>query len=228
MKAAWAEDPRFETTHQQKNPLDLFRILQTVDCSYHSNQEPVLTIWNAKTDFIKLRQQKGQSVQEYFERFVALKEVNDTLGTNVHACTRLIDALARKKGQDPVQLSDNERADLISQGSERMMAIHFLLGADRERFGSAIQDFEHSYLMDHKNRYPKSLHDAYNLLKGWKKGQMSQVNKVGVSFNTNGEDEDGTALVNKGTLALRETITESASFRVGDSIGLAFLSSQVT
>lgn len=158
----------------------------------------MLTIWNAKSDFIKLRQQKGQSVQEYFEWFIALKEVNDTLETNVHACTGLVDALAHEKGQDPTQLSDTERADLISQGSERMMAIHFLLGADRERFGSAIQDFEHSYLMDHKNRYPKSLHDTYNLLKGWKKGQMSQVNKVGVSFNTNGEDEDGTALVNKG------------------------------
>jgi hypothetical protein len=49
------------------------------------------------------------------------------------------------------------------------MVIHMLMGADRDRFGSAIEEFEHTYLMDKKNRYPKTLHDRYTLLKSWKK-----------------------------------------------------------
>ena len=79
-----------------------------------------------------------------------------------------------------------------------MVTIHFLLGADRDHFRSAVEDFEHSYLTDRKNRYPKTLHDAYNLLKGWKKGQSSYPQKVGVSFNTVGQ-EQGDVMVNQGS-----------------------------
>ena len=55
--------------------------------------------------------------------------------------------------------------------------------------------------MDHKNRYPKTLHDAYTLLKGWKKNSTVKQHpmKLGVSFNTVGDgDKEETALVNQG------------------------------
>ena len=54
--------------------------------------------------------------------------------------------------------------------------------------------------MDKHNNYPKTLHDCYTLLKGRKKGNNHQQNpkRVGVSFNTVGEDNDGTALAIKG------------------------------
>ena len=50
-----------------------------------------------------------------------------------------------------------------------MMAMHMLMGADSDRFGSTIADFECAYLMQQKNAYPKSLHDFYMLLKDWSK-----------------------------------------------------------
>ena len=45
MKATLAEDPRFETIHQRKDTLGLFRILQSVNCSYKSGEEPILTLF---------------------------------------------------------------------------------------------------------------------------------------------------------------------------------------
>jgi hypothetical protein len=56
--------------------------------------------------------------------------------------------------------------------------------------------------MNHKNRYPKTLHDAYTLLKGWKMNSTIKQHpmKLGVSFNTVGDgDDEGTTLVNQGT-----------------------------
>ena len=128
-------------------------------------------MWNAKRDFINLRQQKHQSVQEYYERFVALKEVNETLNTNIHDDLGFIEAIAREKGEDLALLTEADKTEYMEQGRERMLAIHMLMGADRDRFGSAIEDFECAYLMDRKNRYPKTLHDCYTLLKGWKRGE---------------------------------------------------------
>lgn len=89
----------------------------------------------------------------------------------------------------------------MEQGCKRMMAMHLLMGAHRERYGSAIEDFECAYLMvmDKKNTYPKTFDDAYILLKGWKKSNVKHDSmKPGVSFNIVGDDDNGTALVNQG------------------------------
>jgi hypothetical protein len=41
-------------------------------------------MFKAKYDFIRIRQQKSQSVTDYYEKFNALKGVNETLNTNIH------------------------------------------------------------------------------------------------------------------------------------------------
>lgn len=57
------------------NLIKWYMIPQNVNFSYKSFQEPILTMWNAEMDFIKLYQQKHQSIQEYYERFISLMEV---------------------------------------------------------------------------------------------------------------------------------------------------------
>ena len=202
IKASLAEHPEFERANQEKDMLTLYKILQSVNFSYRSSQEPILTMWNAKVDFIKLRQQKHQTVQEYFERFIAMRDVNETLGNNIHDDLGFADVIARERGENPSTLTDDQKTTYMEEGRERMLAMHMLMGADPDRFGSSVEDFAHAYLMDRKNRYPKNLQECYTLLKGWKRSQSKHNNpmKVGVSFNTLGdsEDDEGTTLVNKG------------------------------
>ena len=70
-------------------------------------------------------------------------------------------------------LTEAEKTDYMEQGREQMLAIHMLMGADREHFGSAIEDFECAYLMNRRNQYPKSLHDCYTpSSKGGRKDQV--------------------------------------------------------
>jgi hypothetical protein len=94
IKASLAEHPDFKRTDQEKNVIKLYKILQGVNFSYRSNQEPILTMWNAKVDFIKLRQKPQQSVQEYYERFIAMRDVNETLGNNIHDDLGFVDVIA--------------------------------------------------------------------------------------------------------------------------------------
>jgi hypothetical protein len=80
-----------------------------------------------------------------------------------------------------------------------MLAIHMLMGMDQDRFRSTIEDFECAYPMDKENRYPKTLHDWYTLLKGWKGAKHEAESYVpGVSFNSVGDEtsNEGSALVN--------------------------------
>lgn len=67
MKACLTEDPTFKQVNEEKDLIRLYKILQGVNFSYRPSQEPILTMWNAKKDFINLKQQRFQSVQEYYD-----------------------------------------------------------------------------------------------------------------------------------------------------------------
>ena len=73
------------------------------------------------------------------------------------------------------------------------------MNADRDKYGILIETYDRNYLGGNIN-YPKNPQDAYNLLKGWDKNKTFQRNliKVGNSFNTNGEEEDGDTMLNDG------------------------------
>lgn len=77
MKATLEENSNFKTVDQSKDTLALYKLLQNANFSYTPSQEPILTMWLAKYDFVRLRQQKGQSVTEYRERFSGMLEVNE-------------------------------------------------------------------------------------------------------------------------------------------------------
>lgn len=125
------------------------------------------------------------------------------LTNNIHDELGFIDAATREKGERVDTLMEDQKTIYMEQGQEQMMAMHMLTGADWDRFGSTIEDFECTYLMDRKNAYPKTLHDSYMHLKGWRKqpGMRQHPLKMGVLFNTIGDsdnDADGTSLVNQG------------------------------
>jgi hypothetical protein len=96
-----------------------------------------------------------------------------------------------------LKLAFETRAD--KQGRDRMRAMHFIQGADRDLYGNLIDDLHHQYLKNKWNEYPKNLQDTYVLLKGWNKKKTQHKQPVGVAFtNLGDDDEEGTALVNKG------------------------------
>mmetsp|Transcript_44168 Transcript_44168/g.92862 ORF Transcript_44168/g.92862 Transcript_44168/m.92862 type:complete len:151 (-) Transcript_44168:248-700(-) len=127
-------------------------------------------MFQAKLDFLKLCQNKNQSVVDYYEKYIPVKEVCETLEVKVHDDPGLVKIIAKEQGKNVVNLSAAEKEAMMDIGRERMMGIHLFMGSDRERYGSAINNFKHAYLMDKKNPYPKTLHDSYTLLKGWTRG----------------------------------------------------------
>ena len=202
MKATLAMDPDYETLNRTKDLIGLYKILQKVNYSYTASEEPIVTMWKAKLDWARIRQQPGQTVSEYYDRFIALKEVNENLQTDLYVDLGFPNVIALERGVDFNAMSNDDRAEFSRnatiEGSERMEAIHFLHGANHEMFGDLIIDLKHSYLKNKWNEYPKNLQAAYTLLKGWTKGRPTRnPNKVGMSFNTLG-DEDGEVMVNKG------------------------------
>ena len=109
-------------------------------------------------------------VQDYYKKIIDLVEVNRTLGNGVHYDPGAIALLATEdKINDNSALEHDARAKYLEMGMERSLAIHFLFKADRDRYRGAITECRHDFLKG-RDSYPKTLHEAYAMLKGWTKG----------------------------------------------------------
>ena len=78
--------------------------------------------------------------------------------------------------------------------------MQLIMNTDRDKYDTLIKDYNRECLGG-INKYPKTLQEAYNLLKGWNKHTKTghkYPSKIGISFTAVGE-ENGEALVNDGT-----------------------------
>lgn len=76
MKATGAMDINFDTSNKNKDLIGLYNILQRVNFSYTASTESIVIMWKAKLNFMRLCQQNGQMVSEYYKRSLALKDMN--------------------------------------------------------------------------------------------------------------------------------------------------------
>ena len=105
-------------------------------------------------------------MQEYYKRFMALKEVNESIDNSIHQDPGILEMVAKEHGQNSSNLSGDEKEAFIKEGQKRMLAMQMLMGADQKQFGSAIEDLKNLYLMNKCNNYPKTTHACFTLLKG--------------------------------------------------------------
>ena len=187
MKSSMEEDPDFKQAHIDKDVIKLRTILKNVNFSYKKDKEPFKTLWQANKDFMNMRQHKS-SVTEYYEKYKTLqKVVTELSGENIDDA--YVDIICREEVKVEANLNPAERAKMVEDGRERMMAMQFIMNSDQELYGSLIKDFDRDYLSK-INKYPKTVHDAHNLLKGWHEKVTRQKNggRLGLSFNTMGDD----------------------------------------
>ena len=127
---------------------------------------------------------KYQPVPEYYEPFCAMRDMNNSLGCSIYNNPGLIDVIAREKGGNASTISTATKITYMNIGKDRMMAMHFLMGADKIRYDDTITSYKNMYLMNKRNNYPATLHDAFVLMKGWTTTVNQPHHKAGIAFNT--------------------------------------------
>mmetsp|Transcript_36712 Transcript_36712/g.77037 ORF Transcript_36712/g.77037 Transcript_36712/m.77037 type:complete len:161 (-) Transcript_36712:659-1141(-) len=143
-------------------------------------------------------QQHWMDITDYHKKFVDMKTLVDKMtGEDEGTYNRggIINIVCREKGLNCKSSNNDQEVEFMMSRQERMLAIHFIINSDWERYGDVIEQFNQAYLSGNNN-YPKKLHDAYTLLKNWtKRPQKKHVpSKLGLSFNIKG-DKDGNTLV---------------------------------
>ena len=144
-----------------------------------------LSIHLAKWQFFLLSQGRN-TVGEYYEQFKNQTDVLDHIGAGIGDDNAIIKQVLRSQGINIDDATEAQEEAAEIQGIEWYLALAFLMGSDRSRFGRLLEKLENDFTAGHDN-YPKTLTDAYNMLLEWKDDprlMMRMAGNDGISFTT--------------------------------------------
>jgi hypothetical protein len=144
----------------------------------------------------------------YLDRFQNCVDVLEHCGGAIGPDPALVEQILQRDGNTTATAATDELTAAKEGAIEEYLAMVFLLGADRNRYGKLVEDLENAFTQGNDN-YPRSVTGAYAMLMTWKQRNIVHVlgsGSEGVSFtNVEGSDsddenntEEGIALTNDG------------------------------
>jgi hypothetical protein len=111
-------------------------------------------------EFYHLSQGKHRTNQEYYDEFNSLVSVVDECGAMVARHPTIYLETLQEIPADLGNPTPNEISEANNTSRERYFAVAFLMGADRIRYGTMIEEIENEYL---RNRDETSKVESYPL-----------------------------------------------------------------
>ena len=108
------------------------------------------------------------------------------IGGELPVYTSLVDADLKAKGIDHDTATVDEIEESEKSATECQMAMGYILGSDRARFGKLIKDLENQHTQGIKS-FPQTLSEAFTLTNNWKNGASAMQRysaSEGVAFTT--------------------------------------------
>ena len=168
MRRVLEELPEF-TTVIRDNPIELLKAIERQVHVPDRAVYPTLTIIEAMTSLLSVRQGEKESLLSYLERYKSEKNVMEVLvGKNflsnfvkkspeyqeVEGDTSLTPAVKKEK-QDA----------LMERARNSFYALLFLRGGDQKRYGKLLPEYRQAYANGQRDLYPKSLRDMFEVMK---------------------------------------------------------------
>jgi hypothetical protein len=120
-------------------------------------------------DFYGLSQGKHRNNQEYYDEFNSMVLTAEESGATIGSHPGGIQEALNIDAIDANNPSDVERIAATKTATDRYLAVAFLLGVDKLRYGTLVEEIENEYLRNKGNSstagtYPTMTAEAYNYL----------------------------------------------------------------
>ena len=117
----------------------------------------------------------------YLEQFINMVDVVEAIGGNIGLHEAVLTEVAIKDGIDLKIITNAQRDALSKTAKEKYLAMSFMLGADRTRYGRLIENMENAFLQG-QDTYPKTINNAYNLIANWKQDPRNLMRAIGPAY----------------------------------------------
>ena len=183
----------FDELNTNSDALGLLKEMKAIAFNFQMHKYSHLALNEAKRRFYHLVQGKHMSNQDYLKKFNNMVDVIEHCGGQIGAEPGPIASALTDLGYDPNNFNPPEFMEAYEIVKDEHLAVCFLYGADRIRYGDLMRSFENSYI-EGTDRYPKTLNDAYNILVKYKMDPRSmhkmldEIDSNGVAFAQDGEE----------------------------------------
>ena len=144
-----------------------------------------LSIHLAKRQFFLLSQGRN-TIGEYYEQIKNQTDILNHIGAGIGDDDAIMKQVLRSQGINIEDATDDQEEAAELTGIQWYLALAFLMGSDRNRYGRLLEKLENDFTAGNDN-YPKTLTDAYNMLLEWKDDPRLLIRMAGndgISFAT--------------------------------------------
>lgn len=171
----------WDEIEEEHNLVKLVKSIKAWMLNQQDSKSPVVRAVSSISAVFRIRQKRHEGLQEYRNRFTATVDVAKHTGVElgkalVTISNNVLKSDHKKEKRDDATSEEVKNAEATAL--DKLLAVAFLLGADKARFQEVITDLENQYLKG-KDEYPKDVTSAYTRLLGWNKN----VSKNETPFN---------------------------------------------
>jgi hypothetical protein len=174
----------YNGTSADANSLALLKEIRSEMTGFKKRNYLPHSVHSTMREFYNLSQGKHRTNQEYYDEFNKLVAAVDECGTMVARHPAIYDEVLGEIAFDGDSATADEISEAKSTSRERYLAVAFLLGADRIRYGIMIEEIENEYLRNRDKSskvgsYPLTVADAYEYLENYKRNSKYVQRLVG-------------------------------------------------
>ena len=207
----------YDDMHTASNGLQLLIAIKDLMSNVQEQKYVPLSIHLAKRQFFLLSQGRN-TVGEYYDQFKNQTDVLSHIGAAIGDDTAIMKQVLRSQDINVDEATDVQEEAASTEGIQWYLALAFLMGSDRSRFGRLLEKLENDFNAGNDN-YPKTLTDAYNMLLEWKDDPrllMRMAGNDGISFTTNMIEPNDEQDIDPGSHEQRDTDATHANTTLGN------------
>ena len=148
--------PGFEQIERKSDAISLLREIKTISFDYESEKYPQLALIESLKRFYSMTQHPNMTNQQYLEKFKNCIDVLEHCGGQVGAHPGPMLIRLEENGHNPENFTPAQFMEAYETVREEHIAMCFMHGSDKQRFGSLMQDHENSFIEGH-DRFPKAM-----------------------------------------------------------------------
>ena len=203
--------------HMASNGLQLLIAIKDLMFNVQEQKYVPLSIHLTKRQFFLLSQ-GCNTVGEYYDQFKNQTDVLSHIGAGIGDDMAIMRQVLRSQDINVDEATDAQEEAAKTEGTQWYLALAFLMGSNRSRFGRLLEKLENDFTAGNDN-YPKTLTDAYNMLLEWKDDPrllMHMAGNDGISFTTNTIEPSDEQDTDPGNNEQRDNDTTHANTTLGN------------
>ena len=154
MKNRVESDSCYEKMEEDNDVVALLKVIKNIAFNTSDKNYPPLQAAEAWKSLSKLYQGDTESLVDFYNRFVAMKEVVE----------RSFGAIAPSVLAEKEPSFAKSKQKATDAARDKMLAAMFMAGADRKRFGMVLKRIMDDYAVDQRTKFPVSLEEALEVL----------------------------------------------------------------